>query len=102
MTDAERRLWSRLRRDQLDVRFRRQVPFGPYILDFFSVKIKLNIEADGSQHYENQGMKKDKRRNKYLKENGITVLRFSDREILQNIDGVMQAIYENVQRKLQG
>lgn len=51
MTNAERKLWSLLRNNQVGVYFRRQVPFGPYILDFLLIKAKLVIELDGSQHY---------------------------------------------------
>ena len=50
-TDAERRLWSRLRQKQLDgFRFRRQQPIGPYVVDFFCSEAKLIVELDGGQH----------------------------------------------------
>ena len=96
MTDAERKLWSRLRNNQMGVHFRRQVPFGKYILDFFSLKAKLVIELDGSQHYTDEGLAKDAIRDAFLRENGLIVLRFSDHEFLTNTYGVMQVIYEHV------
>ncbi len=62
MTDAERKLWSLLRGHQLDVKFRRQVPFGYYVVDFYCAKAKLIIELDGSQHYTNKGTQSDIKR----------------------------------------
>jgi very-short-patch-repair endonuclease len=96
MTDAERKLWSLLRSNQLGVKFRRQAPFGPYILDFLCIKAKLDVELDGSQHYTDTGRRRDARRDEYLRSNGLKVLRFSVVEFLQNPDGVLQAIYEHI------
>ena len=98
MTDAERKLWSEIRRKQIGARFRRQVAFGPYILDFFSIDAKLVIELDGGQHYTEEGRRKDRIRDTYLKEQGLTVLRFSDNDVLTNIDGVGQVIWSRVNR----
>jgi very-short-patch-repair endonuclease len=87
-SDAERLLWHHLRNRQLgETKFRRQRQFGRYILDFCSVEAKLCIEADGSQHYTPAGRQADTRRDKYLRDKGIRVLRFSDTEILKDIDG---------------
>ena len=80
----------------MGVHFRRQVPFGKYILDFFSLKAKLVIELDGSQHYTDEGLAKDAIRDAFLRDNGLTVLRFSDHEFLTNTYGVLQVIYEQV------
>jgi len=99
MTDVERKLWSRLRSNQLEVKFRRQVPFGPYIADFISIKEKLVIELDGSQHYQENGIQKDKVRDQYFKKEGFTVLRFSNTEIIENVDGVIDMIWEILQKK---
>ena len=99
MTDTERKLWFLLRNNQLGVKFRRQVPFGSYILDFYSVKAKLVVELDGGQHSTDEGIAKDKKRDAYLQENGIKVLRFSDIEVLQNTNGVLQAIYESIKER---
>ena len=96
MTNAEGKLWSHLRRKSLGVKFRRQVPFGPYILDFFSFEEKLVIEVDGSQHYTIAGLARDKKRDRYLLEKGLTVPRFTDGEIFTNTVGVLQTIYDHV------
>jgi len=97
MTDAERLLWSRIRRKQLKGhQFYRQKIIGSYIVDFFCPKTKLIIELDGSQHYEEKVMKRDKRRDAYLKNLGLKVLRFSDRDVFKNLNGVLQKIFENI------
>ena len=101
MTDAERRVWSKLRNNQLSVKFRRQVPFGKFILDFYCAQVKLCVELDGSQHYTEEGKLKDEIRDMYLHREGVEVLRFSDREALTNTNGVLQTIYEKIQVRLQ-
>ena len=101
MTDAERILWSRLRNNQMGAKFRRQVPMGPYILDFLSIQIKLAIELDGSQHYTPTGIEKDKKRDTYLRNNGLTIFRYPVTEFLQNVDGVLDEISDYVQKRLQ-
>ena len=100
MTDAERRIWSKLRNNQIGIKFRRQVPLGKYILDFYSARVKLCVELDGSQHYSENGKVKDEKRDNTLNKAGIEVLRFSDYDALTNTDGVIQAIYERVHEKL--
>jgi very-short-patch-repair endonuclease len=97
MTDAERLLWSKIRRHQLlGVPFSRQKIIGPYIVDFFCPRAKLVIEVDGSQHYSGEVKKKDKIRDDYLESQGLTVLRFNDNEVLTNIEGVVDRILENL------
>ena len=93
-TDAERQLWSLLRNRQVsDAKFRRQFPVSGYILDFYSPEYKLAIEADGGQHYRETGLSKDAMRTQALAKAGITVIRFNDRDILNNIEGVGEEIY---------
>lgn len=101
MTDAERKLWSLLRNNQLGVKFRRQVPFGKYVLDFYCAKGKVCVELDGSQHYTKAGQGKDEERDHYLRGEGVEVLRFSNIEMLQNQDGVLQVIFEKIQQRMQ-
>ena len=91
MTKEERRLWYEYLRSY-PYRFRRQVAFGEYILDFYCAAAKLAIELDGSQHYESKGMKYDRRRDAFFQDNGILVLRFSNLDVLQNLAGVCQQI----------
>ena len=96
MTNAEKRLWSLVRNNRLGLKFRRQVPFGPYIADFFCFSAKLVVELDGSQHYRAEDKEYDTRRDEYLEAHGLTVLRFSNKEFLANQDGVCQIIRERV------
>jgi very-short-patch-repair endonuclease len=100
MTDAERKLWSILRRQQLGVKFRRQVPIGQYVVDFYCIKAKLVIELDGSQHYSEKGIQHDAERDDYLHGIGCQVIRYSNYEILENEDGVMQNIFEHVKLRI--
>ena len=68
MTDAEKLLWSKLRRKQLkNCQFYRQRIIGNYIVDFYCPKEKLIVEVDGGQHYDNEGNSRDRIRDDYLK-----------------------------------
>ncbi len=97
-TDAERKLWLILRNRQLSgVKFRRQFPVGRYILDFYSPEYRLGIEADGGQHYEDKGKSEDGLRTRELARQGVKIVRFSDLDILNNINGV----YETIQRVIE-
>ncbi len=94
MTDAERRLWSRIRGKQLnDYQFYRQKSIGEYIVDFYCAKAKLVIELDGGQHYTESGKEKDLIRDAYLAGEGLKVLRFSDRDVLTQVDSVLEKIW---------
>ncbi|MDA8423572.1 MAG: endonuclease domain-containing protein [Nitrospiraceae bacterium] len=93
MTDAERRLWSRIRGKQLNGhQFYRQKPIGEYIVDFYCAEAKLVIELDGGQHYSEEGMEMDKIRDGYLQGLGLQVLRFSNRDVLAQTDSVLEKI----------
>jgi very-short-patch-repair endonuclease len=99
-TDAELRLWRLLRDRRLSgFKFRRQVPVGPYIVDFLCVGAKLIAEADGSQHAESP---RDKARDAYLVSQGWKVLRFWNNEMLQNREGVLETIYAHASRPSSG
>ncbi|MDJ0950228.1 MAG: endonuclease domain-containing protein [Alphaproteobacteria bacterium] len=90
-TEAEKLLWSRLRLRQIGgVRFRRQVPIGPYVVDFASHEAKLIIEVDGGQHASNQEM--DGRRTRWLESEGYRVIRFWNNEVLANTEAVLHSI----------
>ena len=94
-TEAERALWRRLRNRQIDGwKFKRQVPFGRFVLDFFCFDADLVIEVDGGSHAEAQGIERDKVRTAYLEANGLTVIRFWNGDVLNNIDGVLEVVYE--------
>ena len=100
-TDAERRLWRHLSRRQLGgFKFSRQMAVGPFVCDFLCREHGLVIEVDGGQHAHRAT--KDKFRTAFLEENGLTVLRFWNNDVLQNIDGVLQVIldkFEQLPRK---
>ena len=101
MTDAEQLLWSRLRRKQLHgVQFYRQKPLGPYIVDFFAPNAGLVVEVDGSQHMESQHFERDRVRDQCLAEEGLLVLRFNNREVLLEIDAVLEWIAEEILRRM--
>jgi len=89
-TPAERKLWSRIRNDQLGVTFRRQHAVGHCIPDFSSPKAKLIIELDGSQHLEQDEY--DEERTKYLEEQRYKVIRFWNNQVMNDIDSVIHAI----------
>ncbi len=86
MTDAERLLWSRLRGKQLkDTQVYRQRIIGNYIVDFYCPKANLVIEIDGGQHYSEEAAEEDRVRDEYMRDRGIKVLRFSDRDVFKNL-----------------
>ena len=93
MTEAETVLWLKLRKGQLNnYRFYRQRIICNFIVDFYCPERKLFIEIDGSQHYCEPGRATDKMRDNHLNDLGIRILRFSAREVMKNIDGVLEVI----------
>jgi len=98
-TEAERLLWRLLRRRQFaGVKFRRQHPVGPYILDFYSADHGLAVELDGGQHFTDEGRAHDESRTEYLATRGVRVLRFTNRELFEEREGVLEAIRQAVGR----
>jgi len=98
LTDAEQHLWARLRRKQiLGVQFYRQKPIGDYIADFYGPAVRLVVEVDGSQHFDPQQVEHDRRRTAYLKRQGLRVLRFTDRQVLLELDSVAEEIFRAVE-----
>ena len=91
MTEEERKLWYCFLQ-KLPITIRRQKMLGQYIADFYCAAAKLVIEIDGSQHYEDYGTESDKKRDSFLQEQGITVLRYSNIQINQEFDSVCQDI----------
>ncbi len=90
MTDAEKKLWAALRDRRLGGhKFRKQQPIGPYIVDFVCQEHGLIVEADGSQHFENDY---DVRRDAFLQSTGYRVLRFWNNDILTNMHGIADTI----------
>ncbi|TPK62749.1 endonuclease domain-containing protein [Mesorhizobium sp. B2-4-15] len=93
MTDAELKLWNELRAHRLmGLSFRRQVPMGPYIVDFACSAKCLIVEVDGSQHANVDQAERDEARSAYLKRSGWTILRFWNDDGIRDIDNVCQHI----------
>ena len=90
-TDTEMIMWRLLRDRRFNgIKFRRQVPIGPFIADFASIERRLVIELDGGQHAESVT---DRRRDAYLAADGWRVLRFWNNEVMANRDGVLECIF---------
>ena len=90
-TDAERLLWRRLKSRQIDgFKFRRQPPYGDYILDFVCLEHRIIVEVDGSQHLDAAAY--DEKRSRFLRAAGFKVLRFWNNDVLAELDGVLEVI----------
>lgn len=101
MPEAERRLWMRLSNRQLGgFRFRRQHTIGPYIADFACIEAMLVVECDGDQHGFDEFRAHDAKRDAYLTSQGWMVLRFWNREIFDNMQGVLDAILDAAQNSV--
>lgn len=98
MTEAEKKLWQRIRNNQLGVKFRKQVPIGGYVVDFYSYAYRLAIEIDGSHHQENDQLAYDIVRTDYLNSLGIQVIRYDNHSVLTNLEGVLADIQQYVQQ----
>lgn len=95
MTLAERRLWAFLCNRQLGgIKFRRQHAIGPFIVDFYAPEFKMVVEVDGGQHVEQAEY--DAARTAYLNEHGYRVIRFWNREVMDQLEEVLQTIEEAV------
>jgi very-short-patch-repair endonuclease len=92
-TEVEKLLWCPLRMWQLDgYKFRRQQPLGNYIVDFVCLEKRLIVELDGGQHAEQSDY--DAKRDAWLSEQGFTVLRFRNNDVLKHVEGVTERIFE--------
>ena len=93
MTEPERLLWSKLRMKQLKgLMFSRQKPIGEYIADFYCHKANLVIELDGGGHFSKDSIEYDRIRDEFMESLGISVLRFSNSEVMTKIDRVVDVI----------
>lgn len=96
-TPAEDLLWELLRNRQLaDAKFRRQHQFGEYVCDFYCAEAKLAVECDGAVHYSEEAVAHDKKRDAYLKSQGVTVLRFENRVVLEDTGHVLETIFSHL------
>ena len=97
-TDAEQLIWRLLRDHRfLDLKFRRQHPLKPYVLDFYCCEARLAIELDGGQHNEPAQRRKDQTRSRFIQSQGIRVVRFWDHDVLLNTEAVLEAIVRAVE-----
>lgn len=100
-TDAETALWQKLRdKGFMGCKFYRQCSIGEYIADFYCPQHKLVIEIDGSQHYSGDGREHDESREKYMSSLAIRTIRFSNLDVLQNIEGVLAEIAKELELPL--
>ncbi len=92
-------LWQHMRNKQLGVKFRRQYTIGDRILDFYSPEVKLGIEIDGETHFINKvSRQKEFEKDKKMEEQGIKILRFLNPEIMENLEGAVLAILEEIKK----
>src|SRR5688572_12181023 len=97
MTNAEKRIWGRVRDRRLSgFKFRRQVPVDGVITDFYCEEAKLVVELDGGQHKEPDEAEYDRLRDQALHRMGVAVLRFWDNDALKNTDPVLERILETL------
>jgi len=97
-TPAEELLWNYLKASQLGVKFRRQHPASLYVLDFYCNELKLAIELDGSIHALDDVKRNDEVREMHLKELGITILRFDNRELFSDISTILKTITTEIDK----
>ena len=97
MTLPEGLLWRELRKRPGGFKFRRQHPFGRCIVDFYCAAVRLAVEIDGISHELGSNPNRDIRRDLWLSEQGVRVIRFSATDILRNLDGVIESIVLTVE-----
>ena len=98
-TEAEKILWQKLRNRQINgFKFFRQCSIGKYIADFYCSELRLVIELDGSQHYEENSLEYDKIREEFMKNLDIKTIRFNNLDVFKNLDEVMERVYDEVRK----
>lgn len=96
-TSGEKVLWNKLRMKRFHgLKFRRQVPLGPFIVDFLCVEKKLVIEIDGASHAEPGAVDRDARREQFLVGKGFTVLRFGNAQTIESVEWVLNEIRDHL------
>jgi len=92
-TPAEEKLWQQLRNNQMGYKYRRQHPMMKYVVDFFCFELRLAIEVDGPIHEQPLNKLEDEQKQKDLESDGITVIRFTNQEVLEHTDEVLKQIH---------
>jgi len=100
LTAEETILWTTLKQCFRDYKFRRQHPISNYIADFYCHKLKLVIEVDGSIHYLKRNITEDKLRQEHLEHLGITVLRFTNEQVRNGIETVLEKIVDFIKNRI--
>ena len=101
--NLEKILWKRLRAKRFHHhKFRRQVPIGPYIVDFLCVGAAIVIEIDGDSHWEEGAQEYDACRTAFLQKHGFRVVRFTNTQVHTHIDWVLEMIYDAVMHEAPG
>ena len=93
-------MWRNLRSNALGAKFRRQHPFEGYVLDFFCHEARLAVEIDGGQHFEAEQAAKDAERTRVLEAAGLNVVRFTNREVMRELDAVLESVWSETRRRL--
>ena len=102
MPEAEVILWSRLKgRQLLGCKFRRQYSVGSFVIDFYSVEVKLGIEVDGDSHFQPGAREYDRQRQQFLESFGIKIVRVLNVEVKENLDGVLEMIGREILERRQ-
>jgi very-short-patch-repair endonuclease len=100
MPEPERCIWNRLRARQINGhKFRRQYSIGKYIVDFYCPEAKLAVEIDGDSHFSDEQGLRDVSRQKYIESKGIHFLRFTNTDIIENLEGVLVRITESLKQE---
>jgi very-short-patch-repair endonuclease len=101
LSPPEARLWVRVRAHQLHgYKFRRQHPFGPYILDFYCAAARLAVEVDGRCHDDPERIARDRRRTRWLASQGVRVIRIAAVDVKDELDGVLAFIVRVLRERL--
>ena len=96
-------IWSRLKGKQvLGYKFRRQYSIGTYVIDFYCPALKLAVEIDGDSHFQEGAQDNDKHRQAFIESFGIQFLRFTNEDVLRNLEGVLEAIKQALQEANHG
>jgi very-short-patch-repair endonuclease len=99
MTESELILWCKIRQKQINgAQFNRQKPIGNYIVDFYCQEYNLVIELDGSHHFTVEGKEYDSEKDEYLRGHGLKVLRFTNHQIMKNLNSVLNIIYKETSK----
>jgi very-short-patch-repair endonuclease len=94
---TERLLWSKIRNRQLKgFKFRRQYGIGNFIVDFYCPEARLVLEIDGDSHYDEKTRKYDMARQKYLENCKIKIIRFTNKNVMENLEGVLETTANNL------